>query len=67
MKWLGNELAVDVVGMRLDDVVKRLRDLKVQTSYRKKSRWNNQIISIIRDIVEIEETYTKSSVVTKMD
>jgi hypothetical protein len=26
-----------------------------------------KIISIIRDIVEIEETATKSSVVTKMD
>jgi carboxyl-terminal processing protease len=30
----------------------------------KKSRWY-KVISIIRDIVEIEETYTKSSIVTK--
>jgi hypothetical protein len=34
----GNELAVDVVGMRPDDVVKRLKGLKVsKVSYRKKA------------------------------
>lgn len=63
----GNALAVDVVGMRLDDVVKKIKGPK-GTEVRltvKKVDGTIKIISIIRDIVEIEETYAKSSVVTK--
>jgi carboxyl-terminal processing protease len=63
----GNELAVDVVGMRLDDVVKKIKGPKgseVRLTV-KKVDGTVKIISIIRDIVEIEETYAKSSVVTK--
>jgi carboxyl-terminal processing protease len=63
----GNGLAVDVVGMRLDDVVKKIKGPKgseVRLTV-KKVDGTIKIISIIRDIVEIEETYAKSSVVTK--
>lgn len=58
---------VDVVGMQLDDVVKKIKGPK-GTEVRltvKKVDGTIKIISIIRDIVEIEETYAKSSVVTK--
>ena len=63
----GNATAVDVVGMRLDDVVKKIKGPK-GTEVRltvKKVDGTIKLISIIRDIVEIEETYAKSSVVTK--
>jgi len=63
----GNGVAVDVVGMRLDDVVKKIKGPKgseVRLTV-KKVDGTIQIISIIRDIVEIEETYAKSSVVEK--
>jgi carboxyl-terminal processing protease len=63
----GNELAVDVVGMRLDDVVKKIKGPKgseVRLTV-KKVDGTIKIISIIRDIVEIEETYAKSSIVNK--
>jgi len=58
---------VDVVGMRLDDVVKKIKGPKgseVRLTV-KKVDGTIKIISIIRDIVEIEETYAKSSVVEK--
>ena len=58
---------VDVVGMHLDDVVKKIKGPK-GTEVRltvKKVDGTIKIISIIRDIVEIEETYAKSSVVEK--
>lgn len=63
----GNKEAVDVVGMRLDDVVKRIKGPKgteVRLSV-KKADGTLKVISIIRDEVEIEETYAKSSVVEK--
>lgn len=63
----GNQEAVDVVGMRLDDVVKKIKGPK-GTEVRltvKKVDGTITVISIIRDIVEIEETYAKSSIVTK--
>lgn len=63
----GNGQAVDVVGMRLDDVVKKIKGPKgseVRLTV-KKVDGTIKIISIIRDIVEIEETYAKSSVVNK--
>ncbi|MEZ7500006.1 carboxy terminal-processing peptidase [Flavobacterium sp. Arc3] len=63
----GTAMAVDVVGMRLDDVVKKIKGPK-GTEVRltvKKVDGTVKIISIIRDVVEIEETYAKSSVVTK--
>jgi carboxyl-terminal processing protease len=63
----GNKEAVDVVGMRLDDVVKKIKGPKgteVRLSV-KKADGTLKIISIIRDEVEIEETYARSSVVEK--
>ncbi|MEO8252738.1 MAG: carboxy terminal-processing peptidase [Flavobacterium sp.] len=63
----GNAQPVDIVGMRLDDVVKKIKGPK-GTEVRltvKKVDGTIKIISIIRDIVEIEETYAKSSIVTK--
>ena len=63
----GDEEAVDVVGMRLDDVVKKIKGPK-GTEVRltvKKVDGTIKIISIVRDIVEIEETYAKSSIVNK--
>jgi carboxyl-terminal processing protease len=63
----GDKEAVDVVGMRLDDVVKKIKGPK-GTEVRltvKKTDGTIKIISIIRDEVEIEETYAKSSVVEK--
>ncbi|CAM3343798.1 Tail-specific protease [Flavobacterium longum] len=63
----GNAEPVDVVGMRLDDVVKKIKGPKgteVRLSV-KKADGTMKIISIIRDQVEIEETYAKSSIVQK--
>jgi carboxyl-terminal processing protease len=59
--------AVDVVGMRLDEVVKKIKG-KRGTEVRltiKKVDGIIKVISIIRDVVEFEETYAKSSVVEK--
>ena len=58
---------VEVVGMNLDDVVKKIKGPK-GTEVRltvKKVDGTITIISITRDIVEIEETYAKSSIVEK--
>jgi len=63
----GDKEPVDVVGMRLDDVVKKIKGPK-GTEVRltvKKTDGTIKIISIIRDEVEIEETYAKSSIVEK--
>jgi len=63
----GTKDPVDVVGMRLDDVVKKIKGPKgteVRLSV-KKADGTLKVISIIRDEVEIEETYAKSSVIEK--
>jgi carboxyl-terminal processing protease len=63
----GNGVPVDVIGMRLDDVVKKIKGPKgseVRLTV-KKVDGTIHVISIIRDIVEIEETYAKSSIVEK--
>ncbi len=63
----GNAEPVDVVGMRLDDVVKKIKGPKgteVKLTI-KKSDGSIVVISIIRDQIEIEETYAKSSIVEK--
>ena len=63
----GNKESVDIVGMRLDDVVKKIKGPKgseVRLTV-KKVDGSIKTISIIRDIVEIEETYAKSSVVER--
>lgn len=63
----GNKEAVDILGLRLDDVVKIIKGPK-GTEVRltvKKVDGRIKVISIIRDIVEIEETYIKSSLIEK--
>lgn len=63
----GNEQPVDIVGMRLDDVVKKIKgpkDTEVRLTV-KKTDGSIKVISIIRDEVELEETFAKSSIVEK--
>ncbi len=63
----GDGEAVDVVGMRIDDVVKKIKGPK-GTEVRltiKKTDGTIKIITLIRDEIEIEETYLKSSIVEK--
>ena len=63
----GNKEAVDVIGMRLDDVVKKIKGPK-GTEVRltvKKADGTIKVITLIRDEIEIEETYLKSSIVEK--
>ncbi len=58
---------VDIAGIRLDDVVKKIKGPK-GTEVRltvKKVDGSVKVISIIREVVEIEETYAKSSIVNK--
>jgi len=58
---------VDVVGMRLDDVVKKIKGPK-GTEVRltvKKVDGTIVVISLIRDTIETEETYAKSSIVDR--
>ena len=63
----GNEEPLDVVGMRLDNIVKKIKGPK-GTEVRltvKKVDGTIKVIAMIRDVVETEETYAKSSVVEK--
>lgn len=63
----GKENPVDIAGMRLDDVVKKIKGPK-GTEVRltvKKVDGSIKVIPITREVVEIEETYAKSSVVKK--
>lgn len=63
----GAEEPVDVVGMRLDNIVKKIKGKK-GTEVRltvKKVDGNIQVISIIRDEVETEETFAKSGVIDR--
>lgn len=58
---------VDIAGMRLDDVVKKIKGPK-GTEVRltvKKVDGSIKVIPIVREVVELEETYAKSSVVSK--
>lgn len=63
----GNSEPVDVVGMKIDDVVKKIKGPK-GTEVRltiKKTDGSIKVITLIRDEIEIEETYLKSSIVEK--
>lgn len=63
----GDEEPLDIAGMRLDDVVKKIKGPK-GTEVRltvKKVDGTIEVISIIRDEVETEETFAKSSTVEK--
>ncbi len=63
----GDKDPVDVVGMKIDDVVKKIKGPK-GTEVRltvKKTDGTIKVIALIRDEIEIEETYLKSSIVEK--
>lgn len=63
----GDEEPLDIAGMRLDDVVKKIKGPK-GTEVRltvKKVDGTIEVISIIRDEVETEETFAKSSTIEK--
>ena len=67
VRQAGEEKAINVVGMRLDDAIKFIKGPKgtVVTLTLKKVDGTIEDISITRDIVELEETYAKSSTVEK--
>ncbi|CAM1348246.1 carboxy terminal-processing peptidase [Tenacibaculum insulae] len=64
----GDAEPLDIVGMRLDDAIKFIKGKKgteVRLTVKKKFDGSTKIISIIRDVVELEETFVKSSIVEK--
>ncbi|WP_109682117.1 carboxy terminal-processing peptidase [Xanthomarina spongicola] len=63
------EEPVNIVGMRLDDAIKLIKGPKGTTVVLTVKKVDGTIedISITRDVVEIEETYAKSSIVVKDD
>ncbi len=63
----GNAEPVDIVGMRLDDAVELIKGKKgtlVRLTV-KKLDGRIKVISIVRDVVELEEVFAKSSIVIK--
>lgn len=63
----GDEEPLDIIGMRLDDAIEFIKGKKgteVRLSV-KKIDGSIKVISIIRDIVELEETFAKTSIVKK--
>ena len=63
----GDEKPIDIVGMRLDDAIKFIKGPKgteVKLTVKKKLDGSTKVISIIRDVVELQETFVKSSIVT---
>ncbi|WP_420552490.1 carboxy terminal-processing peptidase [Tenacibaculum aiptasiae] len=64
----GNKEPLDIVGMRLDDAIKFIKGKKgteVRLTVKKKIDGSIKVIPIIRDVVELEETFVKSSIVEK--
>ncbi len=64
----GDEEPLDIVGMRLDDAIKFIKGKKgteVQLTVKKSLDGSIQVISIIRDVVQLDETFVKSSIVEK--
>jgi len=64
----GNKEPLEIVGMRLDDAIKFIKGKKgteVRLTVKKKLDGSTKIISIIRDVVELEETFVKSTIVEK--
>ena len=59
---------LDIVGMRLDDAIKFIKGKKgteVRLTVKKKLDGSIKVISIIRDVVQLDETFVKSSIVEK--
>jgi carboxyl-terminal processing protease len=69
VKQGNEEKSINIVGMRLDDAIKFIKGPRgtVVTLTLKKVDGTIQDINITRDIVELEETYAKSSTVIKDD
>ncbi|MDT0689402.1 carboxy terminal-processing peptidase [Salegentibacter sp. F188] len=68
VKQEDEDAAVSIVGMRLNDAVDLIKGPKgteVTLTVRKKLMGNIEDITLTRDIVEIEETYAKTSMVEK--
>lgn len=66
VKQQDEEEPVEIVGMRLDDAIKFIKGPKgtiVELTVKKKIDGSTQVISITRDVVELEETFVKSSIV----
>ena len=64
----GDEEPLDIIGMRLGDAIKFIKGKKgteVRLTVKKKLDGSTKIISIIRDVVELEETFVKSTIVEK--
>lgn len=64
----GDGEPLDIVGMRLDDAITFIKGKKgteVRLTVKKKLDGSTVVIPIIRDIVELEETFVKSSIVEK--
>ncbi|MDG1039880.1 MAG: carboxy terminal-processing peptidase [Polaribacter sp.] len=64
----GDQEPLEIVGMRLDDAIKFIKGKKgteVRLTVKKKLDNSIRVISITRDIVQLGETYVKSSVVNK--
>ncbi len=62
------EEPLDIVGMRLDDAIKFIKGPKgteVRLTVKKKFDGSTRVITIIRDVVELEETFVKSTIVEK--
>jgi len=62
-----NEEAVDISGMRIDDVVKLIKGPKGTTVYLtiKHVDATVEVVPVVRDVVELEEAFAKSSVIIK--
>ncbi|MGY5848137.1 carboxy terminal-processing peptidase [Salegentibacter sp. HM20] len=68
VKQEDEEEPVSIVGMRLDDAVELIKgpkDSKVTLTVRKKLLGTIEDIILTRDVVEIEETYAKTTMVEK--
>lgn len=60
-----DEEPIDIVGMRLDNVVKLIKGKKGTSVYLtvKKIDGTIKVISLMREVIEMEETYAKSSII----
>ena len=65
-----NEQPVDIIGMRLEDAIKLIKgpkDTEVRLTVRKKIDGVVKVIQVKRDIIKLEETYAKSTIIKKED
>ena len=63
-----NEQPVDIIGMRLEDAIKLIKgpkDTEVRLTVRKKIDGVVKVIPVKRDIIKLEETYAKSTIIKK--